>query len=223
MKKFYLLFVGWLLSVTATQANEMSNRFNGSENGLTNRYNYAQPIQFVERGVEFFIFQNGEFDFNTHPIVYNSTRRASVNTTYGAPRVRTRGNFRNTRNIGVRVEHDFNGRVRRIGNLFINYDRLGRVKRIGSIYMNYDSRLGKITQVGGLHLRYNRFGRLISQVGSVKPITSCAFCEATNCSMNHGNIHLDDDFQSGHDLPAYDEDLYYYKNNGQQKEIKKRS
>ncbi|MBC8757417.1 hypothetical protein H2O64_22295 [Kordia sp. YSTF-M3] len=221
MKNYYLLFVGLLLSVTATQANEMSDQFDGSENGLTNRYRYAQPIQFVERGVEFFIFQNGEFDFNTHPITYSRTRRGSVNTTYGAPRVRTRGNRNNTRNIGVRVEHDYNGRVRRIGNLFINYDRLGRVKRIGSIYMRYHRRHGKVTQIGGLHLKYSRRGRLIRQIGNVKPIASCAFCGTTNCTINHGNVHIDDDFQNGHDLPANDDDLYYYRNNGKQKKIKK--
>ena len=52
MKNFYLLFVGLLLSVTTTQANVISDQANGSENGLTNRYRYAQPIKFVERGVE---------------------------------------------------------------------------------------------------------------------------------------------------------------------------
>jgi hypothetical protein len=218
MKNFYFLFVGLLLSVTTTQANETSNRFDGSENGLTNRYRYAQPIQFVERGVEFFIFQNGEFDFNTHPVVYNRTRRSSVNTTHGAPRVRTRGNRFNTRNTGVRVEHDQNGRVRRIGHLFISYDRVGRVKRIGSIYMRYHNRHGKIKQVGGLHLKYNRWGRLIRQVGSVKPIVSCTFCGVSNCTINHGNVHIDDTVQNGHDIPANDDDdLYYYRKKGTKK------
>lgn len=211
MKNFYLLFVGLLLSVITAQANVTSNH-EAVENGLTNRYRYAQPIQFVERGVEFFIFQNGEFDFNTHPIVYSGTRRSSVNATYGAPRVRTRGTRYNTRNIGVRVEHDRNGRVRRIGHLFINYDRYGRVKRIGSIYMRYHHRHGKIKQVGGLHLKYNRWGRLIQQYGSVKP---------SDCGMYHTDIHFDDDFQNGHDLPNDDDDLYYYKQKGTQKKFKK--
>lgn len=217
MKNFYLLFVGLLLSVTTTQANVTSNH-EAIENGLTNRYRYAQPIQFVERGVEFFIFQNGEFDFNTHPVVYNRTRRSSVNATFGAPRVqtRTRGTRYNTRNIGVRVEHDINGRVRRIGNLFINYDRFGRVKRIGSIYMRYHHRHGKITQVGGLHLKYNRRGRLIRQYGIVKPIIT------NTCNVDtYGDTIIDDDFQNGHDDPAYDEDLYYYKQKGVQKKFEK--
>ncbi|WP_046755537.1 hypothetical protein [Kordia jejudonensis] len=221
MKNFYLLFVGLLLSVTTTQASETSNRLDATENGLTNRYRYAQPIQFVERGVEFFIFQNGEFDFNTHPVVYNRTRRSSVNATYGAPRVRTRGTQFNTRNIGVRVEHDRNGRVRRIGNLFINYDSFGRVKRIGSIYMRYHNRHGKIKQIGGLHLKYNRWGRLIRQIGSVKPIITCNTCGISNCGINHSDIHFDDDFQDGHDIPANDDDLYYYRNDGKKQKFKK--
>ncbi|WP_298511518.1 hypothetical protein [uncultured Kordia sp.] len=217
MKNFYLLFVGLLLSVTSTQANVISDQTHGSENGLTNRYRYAQPIQFVERGVEFFVFLNGEFDFNTHPVDYRRGRRSTVNTTHGAPRVRTRANRYNTRNIGVRVEHDFNGRVRRIGNLFINYDRFGRVKRIGSIYMRYHNRHGKVKQIGGLRLKYNRRGRLIRQFGTVKP-------QVNNGSwgVGNGNVHIDDDYQTGHDAPANDEDLYYYKKKGEQKKFTKK-
>jgi hypothetical protein len=205
MKNFYLLFVGLLLSVTSTQANVMSNQSLGSENGLTNRYRYAQPIQFVERGVEFFVFLNGEFDFNTHPVNYRRARRSTVNRTFGAPRVHARAN----RNIGVRVEHDFNGRVRRIGHLFINYDRFGRVKRIGSIYMRYNRRHGTLKQIGGLQLQYNRWGRLVGQFGSVKPLATCG----TN-GIDQGTIHIDDGFQNGHDVPAHDEDLYYYRKEG---------
>ncbi|MEM6722293.1 MAG: hypothetical protein AAF611_23400 [Bacteroidota bacterium] len=217
MKNFYLLFVGLLLSVIPTQANVISDQGNGSEYGLTNRYRYAQPIQFVERGVEFFVFLNGEFDFNTHPVNYRRGRRSTVNTTYGAPRVRTRVNRYNTRNIGVRVEHDFNGRVRRIGNLFINYDRFGRVKRIGSIYMRYHNRHGLLRQIGGLRLQYNRRGRLIRQFGTVRPIVNGGNCDIPI----GGNVHIDDDFQNGHDLPADDEDLYYYRKEGGQTQFKK--
>ncbi|MGH1387555.1 hypothetical protein [Kordia sp.] len=222
MKNFYLLFVGLLLSVTTTQANVKSDQGNGSENGLTNRYRYAQPIKFVERGVEFFVFLNGEFDFNTHPVNYRRGRRSTANRTYGAPRVRTRGNRHNTRNIGVRVEHDYNGRVRRIGNLFINYDRFGRVKRIGSIYMRYHNRHGKLKQVGGLRLKYNYRGRLIRQIGNVKPIASCAVCGVTSCGIDHGSPYGNDDYNGGgHNIPADDEDLYYYKKKGEQKKFKK--
>ena len=28
-------------------------------------YRYADPIVFMERGIEFYVFPNGEFDFNT--------------------------------------------------------------------------------------------------------------------------------------------------------------
>lgn len=217
MKNFYLLFVGLLLSVTTTQANVMSDQMNGSENGLTNRYPYAQPIQFVERGVEFFVFLNGEFDFNTHPVNYRRTRRSTINTTFGAPGVRTRATRYNTRNIGVRVEHDFNGRVRRIGNLFINYDRFGRVKRIGSIYMSYHNRHGKLLQIGGLRLQYNRWGRLVRQSGIVKPIVGVSVAG----SGTHHNPNIDDNFQQGHNIPADDEDLYYYRNSNSKSKIKK--
>ncbi|WP_157547131.1 hypothetical protein [Kordia zhangzhouensis] len=220
MKNFYFLLVGMLLSVTTTQANVISDQSTGSENGLTNRYRYAQPIQFVERGVEFFVFLNGEFDFNTHPITYQRTRRGSVNATYGAPRVRISGNRYHTSNIGVRVEHDINGRVRRIGNLFINYDRLGRVKRIGSIYMQYHNRHGKLKQIGGLHLKYNGWGRLIRQYGNIKPIVDCGICGTASCGIDHGSVHIDN-INNGHDYPSHDDDLYYYRNNSTTRKLKK--
>jgi len=219
MKNFYLLFVGLLLSVIPAQANVVSDQTYGSEHGLTNRYRYAQPIQFVERGIEFFVFLNGEFDFNTHPVHYRRGRRSSINTTYGAPRVRTRAHRINTRNIGVRVEHDFNGRVRRIGNLFINYDRFGRVKRIGSIYMRYNNRHGTLRRIGGLRLQYNRRGRLIRQIGTVRPIVHGV--NAVPGGIHQGNVPADGGFQDGHNFPADDEDLYYYRNNNGQQPLKK--
>lgn len=44
----------------------------------------AEPIIFRERGIEFMLFPNGEFDFNTRP----SGPRYAVNGTNGAPGTR---------------------------------------------------------------------------------------------------------------------------------------
>ena len=38
-------------------------------------YRHAEPIVFVERGIEFYVFPNGEFDFNT--IKWVLTQRAA--------------------------------------------------------------------------------------------------------------------------------------------------
>ena len=49
---------------TVSAAVDHTARIQGEDLNQT-RYNYAQPIQFVERGVEFLIFPDGSFDFNT--------------------------------------------------------------------------------------------------------------------------------------------------------------
>ena len=171
MKKLVLLFTGLLLGVTTVTASEKISATKGLDLDVTKRYRYTQPILFVERGVEFLIFPDGSFDFNTDfspnsqgDVYYRRSRRGSVNRTFGAPGTvyRHRTTFGNR---GVLVTHDSYGRVRRIGNIFLNYDRQGRIKRIGTVYMRY--RRGLLKQVGGLHIQYNRHGDLIGTNGFV--------------------------------------------------------
>ena len=78
----------------------------------------------MERGIEFMVFPDGSFDFNTeintygdvyyrNSMVVNRTRRSSVNRTYGSPALNHLG--------GVIVTHASQGSERRIGNVFINF------------------------------------------------------------------------------------------------------
>lgn len=108
-------------SVEANVGNNFPDRF-----GFV--YSYDNSVNFVERGIEFFVFTNGDFDFNTR--------------------------FGNNR--GVRINRNFNGQIRRVGNVFINYDRFGNVTRIGNIFINY--RRGRLHRVGDLRVRYDRWG-----------------------------------------------------------------
>ena len=95
MKKIVLLFTGVLMTLATVTAAEKVTATIGEDLNIT-RYSYAQPIQFVERGVEFLIFPDGSFDFNTN-LNYtqddfyfrtrNPRRRGpSINVTFGAPR-----------------------------------------------------------------------------------------------------------------------------------------
>ncbi len=63
MKKLVLLFTGLLMGLTTVTAAEKSSAKQGTDLDLASRYRYAQPILFVERGVEFLIFTDGSFDF----------------------------------------------------------------------------------------------------------------------------------------------------------------
>ena len=167
-------------------------------------YRHAEPIVFVERGIEFYVFPNGEFDFNTvRTATPNRPRGNSFNSTFGAPNVH---NYHGTSNAGVRIEHDHFGRVRRIGNVFINYDAFGRIRRAGSVYMRYNS--FALTQVGNLRIVYNRRGQIISVYGTVN-------------GFNHGYVYNPGGFggntyynTNGFDNDDFDGDFYYYRTDG---------
>ncbi|MDT0557261.1 hypothetical protein RM697_01295 [Ichthyenterobacterium sp. W332] len=219
MKKLVLLFTGLLMGLTTVTAAETSSATQGTDLDNT-RYRYTQPILFVERGVEFLIFPDGSFDFNTDfnttsqttSVYYRRNRRGSVNSTFGAP---GRGYYDYSRPRGVLVTHDRSGRVRRVGNVFINYDRHSRVKRVGSVYMRY--RHGLLKQVGGLHIQYNRRGDMIGTNGFVNFSNQGNGIFGIDGSLNDFNNNWNDD-DLGQD---WDDDFYYYRRNGETKKMKK--
>lgn len=213
MKKLVLLITGVLMGLTTVTAENKSA--SQGEDLVVNPNRFVQPIMFVERGVEFLIFPDGSFDFNTEVFTtnpgnddfYYRRNRRSTNRTYGAPNTSQYHTGR-----GVIVRHDRLGRVRRIGNVFINYDRQGRIKRAGTVYMTY--RRGQLKQVGGLRILYNRYGMVIGTRGFV----------------NHNNIgngiyesdnHYPYSYEDDWDDNWNDNDFYYYRKNGKVKKQKK--
>jgi hypothetical protein len=177
-------------------------------------YRDAEPIVFLERGVEFYVFPNGEFDFNTVSNHYSANprpRSGGINTTYGAPR--SYSNY-GPRDRGIRIEHDYMGRVRRVGNAFINYDAYGRVKRIGSVYMRYNS--FALTQVGGLRIIYNRRGCIIDIIGYVN-YYSTHYNYNPRGNHGYGNNYDDDNDDDDYN----DEDFYYYRKDGSKAKMSK--
>ncbi|WP_452224545.1 hypothetical protein [Lacinutrix chionoecetis] len=230
MKKLVLLFTGMLIGLTTvTAAEKVESASLGEDLTITNRYNFNQPIQFVERGVEFLIFPDGSFDFNTNiednhynhdDGYYRRTpiRRRSVNVTHGAPGTQVR--FSAPRSRGVIVTHDSDGKVRRIGNLFVNYNRYDQVKRLGSVYIDYNKH-GLVKQIGGLKIKYNKRGRIIKVSGHVNYSNQgCGFCGVTGCTTIHINndSHYDNDWNDNYNN---DDDHYYYKKDGKIKKQKK--
>lgn len=216
MKRVILLLAVLALGMSPASAMNETETIIGDN--VTSRYNYNRPIAFKERGIVFFVFQNGEFDFNTH----HGNRRGGINTTYGT-------NYHHPR--GVKVQYDHFGRVRRVGNVFINYDANGRVKRIGKVYMRY--RFRKLTQVGGKRLIYNRFGRLIRTVGAVKANVPCGYCNNHGCTIDHyghadhdhgypADGDWDDDHWDDDDWGGDDGDILYFKNQDTKKKKDKR-
>lgn len=212
MKKHVLLIAFVLGLLNVSFANE-KNKKSILTNNDTNRYGYMQPFKFIERGVEFYIFPNGDFDFNTHSQYRRSPRRTtSINISYGAPR--------SYNNHGVTIEHDRLGRVRRVGNVFINYDAFDRIKRVGSVYMNYNRNL--IRNIGGLHIYYDRYHRIIRTTGYIKHNLSCHFCGVRNCHTNHYNSHNHNNGHGHHGHNNWNGNTMYYKNGKSKKKPNKR-
>jgi hypothetical protein len=159
MKKIILLVASVLLygnlaNASAINYADKKNKIDFSQN---------DPIEFTERGIAFYVFPNGEFDFNTTPTVnsedyYRRSANSANETSEGRRKFVPENN-------GVRIEHDAMGRVRRIGNVFINYDFQNRIKRIGTVYMSYNR--FALEQIGGLKIIYNRKGQIINMYGSV--------------------------------------------------------
>lgn len=202
MKKITLLVASILLVGNIAKASEIIINAD-VENRMGQ--NFDEPISFVERGIEFFVFPNGDFDFNTRPQDSQGDyfyRRANgrVTTT-----VQARGNI----NYGVLIQHDSFGRVRRVGNTFINYDNRDRVNRIGTVYMKYNR--FTLTQIGGMTLVYNYRGDIINTIGSIKGRSNQGFVYST-----YNNNHYNDYTSSSN---------YYYRsqdNENKQEEIKER-
>lgn len=178
MKKGILLLLGLMSLATANAKTIESPK---SKIGVNYRYNDA--VTFVERGVQFHVFLDGEFDFNTHPV---------NNRFYDYNGIRI--------NHGVRIERDYRGRVHRIGNVFINYDARGNVTRIGSVYMRY--RFGQLSKVGNLKINYDRWGYPHFR-GFVKPGR-----HNDDFHYNDG-FGIDIDINIG-DVCEYD-DVYFYR------------
>ena len=205
MKKITLLVVASILLVGNLALASENPVFSDNTNrrGYYIDYRDAEPIIFKERGIEFMLFPNGEFDFNTRP----SGPRYAVNGTNGAPG--TRGGYYGTSERGIRVEHDNFGRVRRVGNVYINYDAFGRVKRIGTIYMSYNS--FAVTKVGNMRIVYDRRGRIVDVFGFINYANSgYEYNPRGTYSGGNGGYGYGDDYEDDYN----DDDYYYYRKDG---------
>ncbi len=204
MKKITLLVASILLVGSVANASEIIKNSDGRNRS---RYSFDEPISFTERGIEFFVFPNGEFDFNTRPqdsqgdYFYKTAGRKGTATS-------ARGGV----NYGVLIEHDSFGRVRRIGNTFVNYDSRDRVNRIGTVYMRYNRYA--LTQIGGMQLVYNRRGQLVDMIGNVKGNRNYGY------AYNYNDGYYNDDYDNGYGgSTANDDSTYYYKKDGSKAKV----
>jgi hypothetical protein len=164
-----LVFFAFVGSYHSIAQAEISRRGQNSNTDV--------PFEFEEKGIVFYVFTNGTFDFNTQPHVPTTTTyvmRRGSSALANEPR-------------GVRIYRDRSGNIRRIGNTFINYDRLNRVSRIGSVFMEY-SRNG-LVQIGGLSIQYNRRGDIVNTFGNIKRNSNNDWTQSGNYYYGPANPH----------------------------------
>jgi hypothetical protein len=142
MKNVVLLFtalLGGLFTINASNAT--AEKFNN------HTFGYGNTFIFVENGITFSVFPNGEFDFyveNT-PYVTTNTHLNNVNISFNAGY-----------NYNHCLQYDDYGAVIQIRNTPIFYDFYGRVSQIGTINLHYIN--GRVAQIGRLYLFYNPYG-----------------------------------------------------------------
>jgi len=194
MKKGILIVLGMFLMTSNVEAkNDKSFTKNNEVH-----YSYEKAVSFVERGIEFHIFLNGDFDFNSkyqHTYVDYNGRR--------------------TKRTGIKIRRDFTGKIKQVGNVFINYDFRGNVSRIGNVFMQY--RYGNLTKVGNLKISYNRWGKPMF-FGHVKNNDFYYNDVGFDFHFNFGDIFdyndayfYRNDFRKNYFKIREDTNFYYYK------------
>lgn len=141
-----------LLGFTTSCVSMAGNNYTASTNGAY----HSVPFIFLENGVEFAIYPNGEFDFayvgpNYRLNPYKGSRRAfSYNTGY---------------DYDLYLQFDRYGAVIQIESVPVYYDVYGRITQAGNVIIRYMGDV--VTQIGGMHIVYERNNVYLSSSGYI--------------------------------------------------------
>jgi hypothetical protein len=98
---------------------------------------------FVENGIEFSVFKDGQFDF------YLQNHGPQLNVGGRIPNFSFNTGF----NYNPYVQYDSFGAIVQIENTPVFYDQYGRVQQVGNIFIDYNRR-GFVNRIGGLQVYY---------------------------------------------------------------------
>ncbi|NER11167.1 hypothetical protein SAMN06265375_104155 [Muriicola jejuensis] len=141
MKNLLLILGAFVLSSSVEATTLDKNTM------VSSVFGYNNSVIFVENGITFSVYPDGEFDF------YIDNR---VN--FGANINFRRSNitFNSGFDYSPFVQYDDYGAVIQIENVPVYYDYYGRVSQIGGINIWYNN--GRLRRVGGLYVYYNNRG-----------------------------------------------------------------
>lgn len=153
MRNLVLLFTALILGTTSTMATVTTE----DKVAESNTYRNNNSFIFVEEGITFSVYPDGEFDFyidnrvgkrNRKNVTFNSGFDYSPYAQYD-----DYGAVVQVENIPI--YYDYNGRVSQVGDVNINY-RNGRVRSVGNMFVYYNNR-GFYDYHTGYINSYNRF------------------------------------------------------------------
>jgi hypothetical protein len=151
MKNLALLFTAMILGSSSAMAVTIDDKV-----ATSNAYGYNNSFIFVEDGITFSVYPDGEFDFYID-------QRVGVNANVNL------GHTQITYNSGYDynpyVQYDDYGAVIQVENIPIYYDYYGRVSQVGNVEIFYHN--GRVSRVGGLYVYYNNRGIYSHHVGYI--------------------------------------------------------
>lgn len=151
MKNKLLLFATFILVSLSAVAHTNKSDYNIYRG-------YGDSFTFVEDGVTFAVFQNGEFDF-----YIDRHNRGGINVGYYGKNISI--SFNSGYNYDAYVQYDRYGAVIQVEHVPIYYDYYGRVTQIGRVDIDY--RRGNLRRVGGLYVHYNRYNHYSHYTGYI--------------------------------------------------------
>ncbi len=138
MRKFILLFSALILGTTGILANSIDDKV-AERNAY--RYNNNRSFIFVENGITFSVYPDGEFDFYIDNHLGNRRRNITFNSGF---------------DYSPFAQYDDYGAVVQVESVPIYYDHFGRVTQIGDVNVNYFN--NRVSAVGNMYVYYNRRG-----------------------------------------------------------------
>ncbi len=208
MKKMVLFIAALILVGTTAQATD--HKHLDQKDRVTKRYHHTQPIVFVEGGVKFFVYPEGDIDFKI--LRRNRSHHVNWNTRNGFNTPGGSYGYYNPNHRMVRYDHY--GRLKKVGPNYISYDRYNRVRRIGTIYVRYNRR-GLLYKVGGLHIFYNKYGAIKYVEGEIH-YSGCGYCGIDGCTITH-DPYYNQNWKPKQYRKYNDNDDHYYKNRKRKK------
>lgn len=137
MKNLVLIFTAMILGTTGAMATST----NEDKVATSNAYRNNNSFIFVENGITFSVYPDGEFDFYIEDYVTGNRNGITFNSGY---------------DYSPYAQYDDYGAVIQVENVPIYYDYYGRVSQIGDVNINY--RNNRIRSIGGMYVFYDNRG-----------------------------------------------------------------